>query len=187
MSTLAVNTITTQTGTDIVVAPGKNLLAHGNTINIYEATKTDTQSISGFTFVDISGLSITLTPVTASSRFLIYYRVVASSDYYKTYINLLRNGTLIRANADGAGDSRHRATSTQVTDQAASNSHGIAHNHVIQFLDSPATTGSITYKLQGAGRTSSYIQYINRSVADRTMTEYDDRTISNIIIQEIAG
>ena len=56
MSTLAVNTLTAQTGTDIVLASGKNLLAHGNTINTYEVTKTDTQTISGFTFVDISGL-----------------------------------------------------------------------------------------------------------------------------------
>lgn len=187
MSTLAVNTITAQTGTDIVVAPGKNLLAHGNTINIYEANKTDTQSMSNFTFVDISGLSITLTPVSASSKFLIYYRVFASSDYYKTYINLLRNGTLLGANGDGAGDSRYRGTSTQVTDMTSSNAHGIAHNHVVQLLDSPATTGSITYKLQGAGRTSGYIQYINRSVPDRTNTDYDDRSISTMIIQEIAG
>ena len=187
MSTLAVNTITTQTGSDIVVAPGKNLLAHGNTINIYEATKTDVQTMTGFTFVDISGLSITLTPVSASSKFLIHYYVVASGDYYKTYINLLRNGTLLGANADGAGDSRYRGTSTHVTDQTISNAHGIAHNHNITFLDSPATTGSITYKLQGAGRVSGYVQHINRSVPDRAQGEYDDRAISRMIIQEIAG
>ena len=186
MSTLAVNTLTAQTGTDIVLASGKNLLAHGNTINTYEVTKTDTQTISGFTFVDISGLSITLTPVTASSRFLIYFHVSASSDYYKTYINLLRNSTLLGANADGAGDSRYRGTSTHVTDQAQSNSHGIMHNHTMLFLDSPATTNSITYKIQGAGRTSTYLQYINRSVPDRTQGEYDDRTISRMLIQEIA-
>ena len=186
MSTLAVNTLTAQTGTDIVLASGKNLLAHGHTINTYAVTKTDTQTISGFTFVDISGLSITLTPVTASSRFLIYFHVSASSDYYKTYINLLRNSTLLGANADGAGDSRHRGTSMQTTDQTQSNAHGIMHNHTMLFLDSPATTNSITYKLQGSGRLSANIQYINRSVPDRTSTEFDDRTISRMLIQEIA-
>jgi hypothetical protein len=187
MSTLAVNTITTQTGSDIVVAPGKNLLAHGNTINIYEATKTDVQSMTGYTFVDITGLSITLTPVSASSKFLIHYAVVASSDYYKTYINLLRNGTLLGANADGAGDNRYRGTSAHATDMTISNAHGIVHNHSITFLDSPATTGSLTYKLQSAGRGSTYVSYINRSVPDRAFGEYDDRTVSRMIIQEIAG
>lgn len=187
MSTLAVNTITTQTGSDIVIGAGKNLLAHGNTINIYEATKTDVQSMTGFTFVDVSGLSITLTPVSASSRFLIHFHVVASSDYYKTYINLLRNSTVLGANADGAGDSRFRGTSTMVTDQTQSNSHGIVHHHTVTILDTPATTNAITYKVQGAGRGSTYIQYINRSVPDRALTEYDDRSISRMIIQEIAG
>ena len=187
MSTLAVNTITTQTGSDIVIGAGKNLLAHGNTINIYEATKTDVQSMTGFTFVDISGLSITLTPVSASSRFLIHFHVVASSNYWKTFINLLRDSTVLGANADGAGDSRYRGTSTHVTESTDSNTHGIMHHHSIHFLDSPATTSSITYKLQSAGRTTTQIAHINRSVPDRTSTEFDDRTISRMIIQEIAG
>jgi len=143
--------------------------------------------MTGYTFVDITGLSITLTPVSASSKFLIHYAVVASSDYYKTYINLLRNGTLLGANADGAGDNRYRGTSTHATDMTISNAHGIVHNHSITFLDSPATTGSLTYKLQSAGRGSTYVSYINRSVPDRAFGEYDDRTVSRMIIQEIAG
>lgn len=161
----------------------------GNIINVYEARKTDVQSISNFTFVDVSGLSITLTPVSSSSKFLITMNVRATSNYFKSNINLLRGSTVLFANADGAGDNRLRTTSSYATNQSATNTHGFMHHHNLTILDAPATASSLTYKIQAAGRGqgASQITYINRSVSDRALTEYDDRTVSSILIQEIAG
>jgi hypothetical protein len=163
----------------------KSIMPTGSVINVWTVEKTDVWSKSGWGFSDITGLSITLTPTSASSKFLINYNVRATSDYYKSYVNLLRNGTVLFANADGAGDGRFRGTSTFALLNTDTNAHGFMHPHSLTLLDSPATTSSITYKLQGSGRSSSNIMYVNRSVPDRTSTEYDDRLVSNMVIQEI--
>ena len=171
----------------VIVPSGHTLAAAGHVINVWEVRKTDVQSISGFTFVDISGLSQTVTPQSSDSKFLITFNVRASANYWKSYVNLLRNGTLLFANADGSGDGRYRGTSAIATVQTDSNDNGFLHDHALTILDAPSTASPVTYKLQAAGRSSSYITYINRSVPDRTSTEYDDRMVSSLLIQEIAG
>lgn len=189
-SIIKADNISTVSGSgNITVASGTTLYAPGHVINTYQATKTDVQSLSNYGFVDVTGLSITLTPTSASSKFLINYRVPCSGNYFKTYINLLRDTTVLGVNADGAGDNRVRVTSAMVSDMTPSNSHGIMHIHTHALLDSPATTSQITYKIQTSSRGSggSHTNHINRSVPDRAQGEYDDRTISTMIIQEIAG
>jgi hypothetical protein len=166
---------------------GSSLTGVGKVLNVWQATKTDTQAISGFTAVDVSGLTLTINPTSTSSKFLVTFNVWASNDYYKSYINLLRNGTVLSANADGAGDGRYRGTSVHALDQGDINSHGLVGNHTITYLDSPNTTSSLTYKIQARGRLTSNVTYINRSVPDRTVTEYDDRLVSHIIVTEIAS
>ena len=158
-------------------------------INVTQAVKTDVQTSTNFTFVDISGLSITVNPVSTSSKFLINFLVRGASNYFTSYVRLLRNSTQLGANADGAGDNRARETSIKVTDQTISNNHGIMHDHNFQFLDEPNTTGATTYKLQMAGRAGGYIMYVNRTHPDRTpgTGEYDFRAISLMQVYEIGG
>lgn len=185
MSTLYVDNLQPNLGSQVEIPNLKPL--SGFIINTWEVRKTDTQSMAGFSFVDISGLSQTITPTSVSSKFLITINVRASSNYYATYVNLLRNGTLLFAEADGAGDNRYRGTSEITTDQTISNAHGIMHHHNLTILDEPNTTSSVTYKLQGSGRLTTDIMYVNRTVPDRTSTEYDTRSVSSLLIQEIAG
>jgi len=171
----------------IIVPSGQTLQAPGHVINVTQVVKTDVQSTTNFTFVDISGLSITVNPVSTSSKFLINFLVRGASNYFTSYVRLLRDSTELGANADGAGDSRLRIASAKVTDQTISNAHGIVHDHNFQFLDEPNTTSATTYKLQMAGRGSGagHIMYVNRSIADRTSTEYDMRAISLMQVYEI--
>jgi len=156
-------------------------------INVTQAVKTDTQTATGFTFVDITGLSVTVNPVSTSSKFFINFLVRGASDYYTSYVRLLRDSTELGANADGSADSRLRIASAKVTDQTQSNSHGIVHDHNFQIVDEPNTTSALTYKLQMAGRLSSNVMYVNRSHPDRTENEYDFRSISMLQVFEIGG
>ena len=157
----------------------------GTVLQTVTANKTDTFSTTNWTMVDVTGLSVTLTPRDANSRFLILYKVVASNNYYATYINLVRNGTAI-ALPDAAG-SRARVTSQYALDQTQSNAHGFVHHHNLSYVDTPATTSSITYKIQVSGRDGGYVTYINKAVPDRDTTEYDVRHTSFITVLEIAG
>lgn len=158
----------------------------GKVLDVYQAVKKDVWSTSGWNWVDIDGLSITLTPKSANSRFLISYTVRASSDYWCTYVNLLRNGTQLAADATDPGG-RVTPTSIEMFEDGIGDAHGFIQNHNVTFLDEPNTTSPITYNLQGTGRTTGSIMYVNRSVNDRITTDYDARMISYMQVMEIGA
>lgn len=167
---------------------GSQQAAAGRVLQVAQATKSDTWSTTGWGMVDITGLSVTLTPASSASKFLIMSRVYASSSYWSTFVNLVRNGTALHL-PDSPG-ARPSVTSFHATEGTASNSHGFMHMHVITLLDSPNTTSPVTYKLQGSGRSAEAVStmYVNRSVPDRTGTgaEYDARMASSLVVMEIA-
>ena len=177
----------------ILVGSGQTLYAPGHVIQIEQAKKTDTQvSQTNHTFLDITGLTITMTPTSASSKFYISFLVRGASNYYTTYVKLLRgvggSFTALGEDADGAGDSRKRIASSVVDDQTVMNSHGIMQHHNFQILDAPSTAAAVTYKLQMAGRGGgSNLMYVNRTIPDRTSGEYDYRATSYLQVMEIGG
>jgi hypothetical protein len=183
-------TVPAETGNIITTgSTGKTIpraaLPAGSVLQVAQAVKTDTFSTSGWTMVDITGLTVTLTPTSATSKFLVMARVYASGNYYSTYLNLVRNSTTIFT-GDAAG-SRPTPTSFFALDVTQSNDHGFVHMHSFSYLDSPGTGSAVTYKLQASGRAPSYVMYINRSVPDRNFTEYDSRLASSLIVMEIAA
>ena len=55
-------------------------------------------------------------------------------------------------------------------------------------LDSPSSTSSVTYKLQGTlGSTYSGTFYVNRMSNNNSDSDFVGRTASNITVMEIAG
>ena len=170
----------------------------GAIINVQQALKTDVQTITNSgTFPDwedITGLSITMTPKSASSKFFIQSFVMCSGQYWKVYVNLLRvvggvSTELQLGDARGTYRPRYRSGTLDDTFQ---DTHGPMQYIPHLIIDSPNTTSDVTYKLQGTGRnqgTNYNIMYINRSVPDRDNSsgEYDDNGSSSIVIMEIAG
>jgi hypothetical protein len=176
--------------TPSLLAPGaaRTNFGAGAVLQVAHAVKTDVFATSGFTFVDVPGLSVTLNPQSVSSRFVIISDIATSSDYWKTYINVVRNSTTLRV-ADGVGDGRYRGTASFAFDMTFANTHGpIFPIHAI-LLDAPNTLSPVTYKIQASGRSTSgaTTMYVNRTVPDRVAGEYDDRMGSSLIVMEIAG
>jgi len=158
----------------------------GTIIQVQQVVKTDTWSTTGWAAADITGLSLSITPKSSSSKILCRYNLRASSNYWTTYVNLIRESTaLFQGTVVGNRQGVH--TSVEVSEVTDSNTHGFMHDHSVTFLDSPQTTSTITYKLEGWGRGSSSIMYVNRSVPDRDTQEYDLRRASNLILMEVAG
>lgn len=54
------------------------------------------------------------------------------------------------------------------------------------YLDSPATTSSITYKIQTLSTAGLNPTYVNRTINDST-SEFDSRNSSSIVLMEVAG
>ena len=74
MSTLFVDTINEKTS-------GNGILIPGHVVNIHNILKTDTQTSTSISWIDITGLSITFTPKSSTNKILIQGHVACSINY----------------------------------------------------------------------------------------------------------
>jgi hypothetical protein len=157
----------------------------GNVLQVVSATKTDTQVTSTATFVDVSGLSLSITPSSASNK--IFLVVNINIDGLERYmgVKFVRDSTDIGiGDADG---SRTRLTVSSMRNQSPTGDNYIMHNSSASFLDTPNTTSATTYKIQaGLHYGSAQNLYINRPYTDDDAT-YITRGISTLTAYEIAG
>ena len=156
----------------------------GAVLQVVQITKTNTFSTSSTSFVDITGLSASITPISASNKILVCVSINASGDQHSD-IRLLRNSTVI-AIGDASGSQTQSTFHIYMgTGSSAQGYHTYASS--IMWLDSPATTSSVTYKAQAANPYSgSYTTVINRTYHD-TDYSFNGRTPSTITLMEIAA
>jgi hypothetical protein len=145
-----------------------------------------TVSTSGFTstsssFVDVTGLSVTITPTSSSSRIFVIYTVFGSCNNHSA-IRLVRDSTPINVGV-AAGN---RVASSGASFGLGSGSGASGDDAVTisgNFLDSPSTTSAVTYKIQAAAYIAT-IWYLNTSIGDGDNT-YTYRGASTITVMEI--
>jgi hypothetical protein len=157
----------------------------GKVLQVLQAVKTDAFSTTSTSLVDVSGLSVSITPSSTSSKILVHIDLCLTASYFIGHAQLVRNSTLIYR-ADSAGN---RPIDTITFSQNPSND-GISQRSSAMYLDSPSTTSATTYKVQASTRkdgAGSGVFYINRTVQDRDTTGYDARGVSSITVMEIAG
>ena len=144
-------------------------------------TSTTTTTSDGF--VD-TGLQNSITPSSASSKILITGFINVGGSYFKTYVLLLRGGTTLSVgDAASLRPQIYASTNPGGSDWDSYNVTAVPLN----FLDSPNTTSSVTYKTQYRPYLNSAATgYINRSASDRDNADYDERSISVMTLQEIA-
>jgi hypothetical protein len=156
--------------------------AGGKVLQVVSTTKDDTFTSSTAGFVDITGLSVSITPSSATSKILVLFQVNGSQDVgtNRAALKLLRDSTTIDAgNAVGSRSLGLSFFNAYVDDFV----NCIAGS----FYDNPATTSSTTYKIQlgnigGGGGTI----FINRSTND-TDNDGSLRTASTITVLEIGA
>jgi len=162
-------------------------LPSNTVLQVVSNTKTDTFSTTSTSYVDVTGLSVSITPTSATSRILITYTINVGFDLYRgVAVQLVRNSTAICIG--DAAASRNRASN--FTGQDPEGTY-VTRNIIClnnNFLDSPATTSATTYKLQiGAiNETDGTSVYVNRTGAD-TNEAAISRVTSTITVMEIAG
>ena len=156
-------------------------LPAGSVLQVIQALKTDTQSTSSATYVDVTGLSVTITPTSASSKILVMIRInaIANDAAAGTYFNILRGATsLVSSTAGGQADTENSwgiggGGGMTFNDRKISSA-------VLDYLDSPNTTSATTYKIQFLVTTN--VGYINAWA-----TNTDLAAVSSITVMEIAA
>ena len=147
--------LTTYTAGQVLTAASLNAnfsYAAGGVIQAKSTTVTaSTFSTASATLVDITGLSVSITPTSASNKILVTAFVscgLSLSDDI-VYLTLARDGTSI-----GGG-----GTATNV---GYNGSNGRPYSFAMQFLDSPASTSALTYNVRTFAASGGYTFYLNR-------------------------
>ena len=141
----------------------------GKVLQVVTTTKTDATSTTSASFVDITGMSVSITPASTSSKILILSDIGVSSDTTERsdQIRLLRDATTIVSSAN-----LFRLTNT----------NSYMYNASLNYIDSPATTSATTYKLQWLSEAGGGTVYLNRRGNNATVF-----TVSTITAMEISA
>ena len=157
-------------GTSILNSSGRKILNQtGGILQIQSVNKTDEFFLSGTgTPTDVTGLSVSITPSSTSSTILVFghCQMSATSAGGDSFVRLMRDSTAIGSGAGG------------YFGQVAGQDYYGVHSKTIFFLDSPATTSSVTYKMQVWGQSV----YVNSRGLDGGFD-----TSSQIVLMEVAG
>ena len=176
-------------GTKVLNSSGNPILNQtGSILQVAQVVKTDAFSTDSDSMIDVPGLSVSITPSSANNKILVIADIHAGTNYYVGFINVVRNSTTLLL-GDAAG-SRPRSTIVVVEDPTMGGTHGWSDNFNRMILDSPATTSSVTYKIQASGRIDNENNgaiFINRTAPDRNTAGYDVRMASSITVMEVSG
>ena len=162
-------------GDNSFVAP-----SFGKILQVVQTTKTDTFTTASTSYVDLTGLSVAITPSSTSSKVLVMTSTNCSnvSGGYNTMIKLVRGSTDVFI-----GDSA--SSRAQASAQSRLNDTNAGLTLTFSFLDSPNTTSATTYKIQIKSQTSGTAA-VNRTSADSD-TSVIARTASSIIAMEVGA
>ena len=155
----------------------------GGVIQVQSVTKTDAyQKPSGTSFVDVPGLSVSITPKFSTSKILVMYDLSWSASDGHISCRLMRDSTAIKV-GDASG-SRTQATGQWHETSGDQYDIGqVAGTH----MDSPATASAVTYKMQvGTPYSSSYDLRVNYQ-GDDSNQSWVGRTASSITVMEISA
>tara|TARA_Y100000994_G_C15485309_1_gene357049 strand:+ start:109 stop:654 length:546 start_codon:yes stop_codon:yes gene_type:complete len=170
------------TATGLTAAPNltSSGLTTGKVIQIVSGTSTTSQSTSSTSWSD-TNLSASITPSSSSNKIYILvqqpFKIVRSGEYdTHAGIQLLRGSTVIQETRERSGGGKSEMIMGVAT--SASSAYYAAH-HMIQFLDSPSTTSSTTYKTQYAVDHGSVL-YLNNPDTDTSKTPMSVMTLMEI-------
>jgi hypothetical protein len=143
-------------------------------VQVQSTTITSQFSTTSSSLVDVTGLSISITPRSASNKILVFATLSLGTTASSIALwTVVRNGTAINIGANGT----YNTTGGFYTDTGGAAQGAIVSPSTV-YLDSPASTSAVTYKiqLQIAGSTA----YVNRRGADNTYNGPSSITVMEI-------
>ena len=154
----------------------------GSVIQVVSTTKTDTFSTTSESYADVTGFSLSITPLAARNKILVLFNALISNENNSgsSFLRILRDGSPVYV-GDAAGNRIQASIGlTQIGDNAYINQAGL------QFLDEPNTTSSVTYTIQMNTNNSDRPAVLGRTGNDFNGVSYA-RVPTSITVMEIAG
>jgi len=154
----------------------------GKILQVVSSHKVDSFATTSSSFVDITGMSRTITPVGASSKIHIVLSLhVGGSNSYIGF-NLLRGSTIVTQGTNGSGNITNCSFGTYISNGDRTTTNGY------NFLDSPSYSvgDTLTYKIQVASLYNNIEVCINRTFSGSNQT-YTVNGTSTITLMEVAA
>lgn len=157
----------------------------GGIIQCKMGVKTDTFSGQGDnagTFIEITGLSVTITPTRSDSKIMIDGSVVMVADTADYHMGL----KITRGSSDISGFIG-AASGNRTACMAALNTTGNVKPNTVPLMcfDAPATTSAVTYKVYGSIESNKYFWINHYTSSSNVYSVYHG--ISTIRAWEISG
>jgi hypothetical protein len=115
----------------------------GSVIQVVHTIKQDKFDTSSQSWVDVTGLSASITPISASSRILVAVALCGMSNNDHSYFKVVRGSTDVGVGIADSGSSP-AASGGSFYRIGTSGQHQCSTT----FVDSPNTTSNLTYKVQ---------------------------------------
>jgi len=156
--------------------------ATGKILQVVSSHKVDGFATTSSSFVDITGLSRTITPTAASSKIHIVLSLHVGGVNSYIAFNVLRGSTILTQGTNGSGNITNSSFGTYISNGDRTTTNGY------NFLDSPSYSvgDTLTYKIQIASVLSNYEVCINRTVTGANQT-YTVNGTSTITLMEVAA
>ena len=155
----------------------------GKILQIVQTVKTDQFTSTAYTYTDITGMSVSITPASASNKILINFelQVGGTANNYCSF-RLLRDSTHIGVSTVTDSDWRVGTLGSL----SHENSYQL-ENTGTSFLDSPNTTSAITYKLQQSSYNNRTVSINYPTSTGNSAGSYTATGISTITVMEVAA
>lgn len=173
--------ILTSDGTNWTSAAASTSLPAGTLFNFQATTLNTTVTVTGGSYADITGLSVAITPTSSSNKVLVraVIQFGIGSAVVTPGFQLVRGSTAIGI---GASAGSRTLVGSSVYNATAGNTMATT---ILEWLDSPATTSSTTYKVQCLDFSgNSGTVYLNRSTTDANAAT-SERAASMISVCEV--
>tara|TARA_B100000427_G_scaffold80953_1_gene66173 strand:- start:542 stop:1087 length:546 start_codon:yes stop_codon:yes gene_type:complete len=181
MSELKTNRIVPRDGLTSATGTG------GGIIQVKSATITNTFNMDSETFADVTGVTVTITPTRSDAKMLVMYNGCGSLENNNSF-GLIR---IVRVIGGTTNSTIYVGDQGESSQARASSSISATQSYMLNafsgtFMDSPATTSAVTYKMQAAAGDSGVAVYIGRDHANSN--EFSRaRTPTSITVMEISG
>ena len=148
------------------LAPTSSKIAQVQTVS-----KADSFSSTSTSYVDVTGLSVSITPTLNTSTILVMTGLALSAGANRGYAQLVRGATNIAI-------STGFATANQ-TSVALGNNY-LTQYVSIAYIDSPATTSATTYKFQAKADSGSTV-FVNTQAGNTAYGNFSTLTVMEIL------
>jgi len=154
----------------------------GNILQVKQTLKTDTFSSNTFGYTNITGLSVSITPSSSSSKILLIVHINAGTpSTERGGFRIFKDGTTAVGSGDAAGNRITGIGCIYMGSDATGSRHIGA-----TVLDTPGDTNAHTYAVQVSTLANSNFVYINRTENDGNSYPFM-RSSSSITALEVAA